>query len=86
MNIIYISDFFVDQIAGGGELVDDCLIKHLISRGFSVSRINSDKANLVFLQKNKENFLKKMIGKYLMLHNQHIIHLLLYVTHLFGFL
>ena len=56
MNIIYISDFFVDQIAGGGELVDDCLMKHLTSRGFSVSRVNSDKADPVFLQKNKDNF------------------------------
>ena len=56
MNIIYISDFFVEQIAGGGELVDDCLIKHLTSRGFSVSRMNSDKVSPVFLQNNKENF------------------------------
>ena len=56
MKIIYISDFFVEQIAGGGELVDDCLIEHLTSRGFSVSRVNSDKVDPVFLQKNKESF------------------------------
>ena len=36
--------------------------------------------------KNKENFLKKMIGKYLMLHNQHIIHHPHYVILLCGFL
>lgn len=56
MNVIYISDFFVDQIAGGGELVDDCLMKHLTSRGFSISKVNSQKVSLDFLEKNKDSF------------------------------
>ena len=56
MNVIYISDFFVEQIAGGGELVDDCLMKHLTSRGFSVSKINADKVDSVYLQQNKDSF------------------------------
>ena len=56
MNVIYISDFFVEQIAGGGELVDDCLMKHLSSRGFSVSKINADKVDSVYLQQNKDSF------------------------------
>ena len=56
MNVIYISDFFVEQIAGGGELVDDCLMKHLTSRGFSITKINSSKVNAVFLQENKNSF------------------------------
>ena len=56
MNIVYISDFFVEQIAGGGELVDDCLMSHLTSRGFSVSRIHSSKIDRVFLQTNKDSF------------------------------
>ena len=56
MNIIYISDFFVEHIAGGGELVDDCLIKHLSSRGFSVSRVQSNSVTPVFIQQNKDKF------------------------------
>ena len=56
MNIIYISDFFVEQIAGGGELVDDCLIEHLTSRGFSVSKIQSSQVTTVFIQQNKDEF------------------------------
>lgn len=56
MSVVYISDFFVDQVKGGAELVDDCLISHLISRGFPVLKINSDKVNLPFLKKNKCSF------------------------------
>ena len=56
MDIVFISDFFVDQIAGGGELVDDCLIQHLTSRGFSITKINSQEVGTVFLQQNSNSF------------------------------
>ena len=56
MNIVYISDFFVEQLAGGGELVDDCLIKHLTSRGFSISKVRSSEVNVVFFQENRDSF------------------------------
>jgi len=36
--IIYISDFFLEQIKGGGELVDDCLMRHLEESGYIVEK------------------------------------------------
>ena len=56
MKIVYISDFFVEQVAGGGELVDDCLMKHLSSRGFSILKVNSQNTTQDFLEKNKDSF------------------------------
>ncbi len=40
--IIYISDYFLHQINGGGELVDDEIINQLKKRGFHVIPINSE--------------------------------------------
>jgi hypothetical protein len=41
--IIFISDFFVEQHLGGAEINDDTLIKELISNGFEVEKINSNR-------------------------------------------
>lgn len=40
-NILFISDFFADQVAGGGELSDDVLMEQLYKRGYNVRRVNS---------------------------------------------
>ena len=55
--IIFISDFFVDQIIGGGELNDDELIKILISKGREVKKIQSHLVTKDFLNKNKNEFI-----------------------------
>ena len=41
MKIIFIADFFVEQILGGGELNNDELLKMLVQDGHEVLKINS---------------------------------------------
>lgn len=40
--VIYISDFFVSQVLGGGELNDEILLSELEKRGVEVIKINSN--------------------------------------------
>ena len=54
--IVFISDFFVEQIIGGGELNDDELIKILISKGREVEKIQSHLVTQEFLNNNKDSF------------------------------
>ena len=52
-NIFYISDFFVEQILGGGELNDDELIKSLKKQEFKIEKKQS---HLVTIQDLKKSF------------------------------
>jgi len=54
--ILYISDFFLDTIQGGGELVDDCLINNLIERGYDVQRVHCGNATPEFIDNNSAAF------------------------------
>jgi len=39
--IVYISDYFVDEVLGGAELSDDVVIEYLISEGYKIQKIKS---------------------------------------------
>jgi len=77
-NILYISDFFVNEYRGGAELSDDAVINYLEKSGFNVKCINSvnfdpdiDKAdtyiisNFTGLSEDKKNYLKE--NKYIII-------------------
>ena len=55
-NIILISDFFLHQIIGGGELNDFELVKLLGQRGHSVCHVQSHIITEEYLKQNKDNF------------------------------
>ncbi len=44
-NIIYISDFFANEILGGAELSDKVLIDYLIQEGYNVKTVKSETFN-----------------------------------------
>ena len=44
-NIIYISDFFIDELLGGAELSDDTVIRFIESKGYNVKTIKSQTFN-----------------------------------------
>lgn len=54
--IIFIADFFSDQIAGGGELNNDEVIQLFRQKGYIVEKINSRNCDINFLFANKNNF------------------------------
>ena len=54
MKIVFISDFFVDEIKGGAELVDSHLIDLLVKNGFEIEKIKSNKVTESFLKNNFE--------------------------------
>ena len=54
--IVFISDFFVDQVLGGGEINDDECIKELISNGYDLLKIQSHLVTPKIIQDNKEHF------------------------------
>ena len=56
MNFIFIADFFVDEILGGGELNNEELISILKEKGHIVTKIKSRNVVSEFLQENKDNF------------------------------
>ena len=62
MNILFISDFFEDQLLGGAELNDAVLISHLRDRGFTVTCINSPACSHVDLQKTEFVILSNFVG------------------------
>ena len=49
MKIIFIADFFVEQILGGGELNNDELLKMLAQDGHEVLKINSHQVTPEFI-------------------------------------
>ena len=56
MKIIFIADFFVDQVAGGGELCSEEIIQYFIKQNFNIEKINSQNVNLSFLKHNINYF------------------------------
>jgi hypothetical protein len=52
MKIIFIADFFVEQILGGGELNNDELLKMLAQDGHEVLKINSHQVTPEFIDRN----------------------------------
>lgn len=53
--IIYISDFFVNEVLGGGELNDFELLKILDSQGSNIEKIKSNHVTLHILKENKDS-------------------------------
>ena len=52
MTTIFIADFFVDQVPGGGELNNEILIDLLLEKKHDLEKINSHLVNIDFLEKN----------------------------------
>ncbi len=58
MKIVFVADFFADQVLGGGELNNEELIRILSSEGHSVEKINSHFVNSEFIeQRSKHKFI-----------------------------
>ncbi len=55
MNFIFIADFFVEHILGGGELNNEEVIK-ILSKENDVKKIQSHLVNDNFIRNNKDNF------------------------------
>jgi len=55
MKIIFIADFFADQVLGGGELNNEELINNLNSQGHEVTKINSHNVTRNFIETNRQN-------------------------------
>jgi len=53
MDIIFVADFFANQVLGGGELNNEELIEILISEGHQVQKINSASVTTEYIQQNK---------------------------------
>jgi hypothetical protein len=54
MKIIFIADFFVEQVLGGGELNNDELLKTLVSNGHGIIKMNSHNLTESFIKNNKD--------------------------------
>ena len=54
--IVFISDFFLEQCVGGGELNDDELINIFISKNYDVEKIQSHMVSKDYLEGNKDSF------------------------------
>mgnify|MGYP003651485770 FL=1 len=54
--VVFIADFFVEQVLGGGELNDDLLIKLLQKNDKEVSSIRTTQINLEFLKEHQADF------------------------------
>ena len=55
MQIIFIADFFVDQILGGGELNNEELIRILHSQGHHIQKFNSHLITPDFIEQHKNH-------------------------------
>tara|TARA_R100000234_G_C5002745_1_gene181114 strand:- start:1590 stop:2438 length:849 start_codon:yes stop_codon:yes gene_type:complete len=55
-SVVYVSDFFLNEIIGGGELNDDEMLKNLSSTGCSVSKIKSSNLTLSTLRSLRDTF------------------------------
>jgi GT2 family glycosyltransferase len=56
MNLIFIADFFIEQISGGGELCTEEIIQYFIKQKFSIKKINSENVNVSFIKNNIDSF------------------------------
>ena len=64
--VIFVADFFVDQIVGGGELNNEELIKLLRESNFTVDKRQSHTVDLNFLKQNLKSFF--IISNFIHLH------------------
>lgn len=55
MKIVFIADYFTDQVLGGGELNNEELIGLLAQDGHEVKKINSNLVTRGFIEDNKKN-------------------------------
>ena len=55
MKLVFIADFFVDEILGGGELNNEECIKILISKGYSVVKRKSHLVDTTYIDKNRDS-------------------------------
>lgn len=56
MKIIFIADFFVEQIAGGGELCSEEISTFFKNENFIIEKINSSHVTIEYLNNNVSNF------------------------------
>jgi len=56
MKIVFIADFFTDQVLGGGELNNEELIGLLVQDGHQVKKVNSAIATRGFIEDNRDNY------------------------------
>mgnify|MGYP003121106136 FL=1 len=54
--IVFIADFFVEHILGGGELNNEEVIKIFQEKKYDITKIQSHLVNSQFLQKNCDSF------------------------------
>jgi hypothetical protein len=54
--IIFISDYFIDEISGGAEFCNDALITEFLQKKYHILKIKSQLVDLKFLLQNKENY------------------------------
>lgn len=57
MKVIFIADFFSDQISGGAELCTEEISIFFKENNFEIQKINSDQVDINFLNNNKNSFL-----------------------------
>lgn len=56
MKLILIADFFIEQIAGGGELCTEEIYNFFKLENVNVEKINSQYVDIKFIEKNSDNF------------------------------
>tara|TARA_R110002020_G_scaffold90434_3_gene220184 strand:- start:3576 stop:4412 length:837 start_codon:yes stop_codon:yes gene_type:complete len=61
-DILFIADFFADQVPGGGELNNDVLMDNLHKQGHSIRRINSHQVKHLDLLYNKNIIVSNFIN------------------------
>jgi len=54
MKIVFLADFFVEQVLGGGELNNDELLQILTANGHHIIKLNSHNLTESFIKNNKE--------------------------------
>ena len=55
-DIVFIADFFADQVLGGGELNNEVFINHCVKLNYNIQKINSNKVSIDFIRSNSNCF------------------------------
>jgi hypothetical protein len=61
-DMLFIADFFADQVPGGGELNNDVLMNRLNKQGHSIRRVNSHQVNHLDLLHNKNIIVSNFVN------------------------
>ena len=72
--IIFVADFFANQIPGGGELNNDEFIKLVLSRNVDIRPAKSEIVNVEFLKQNKDHTF--VIGNFINLNSSSVEYLI----------